>query len=99
MGFMLLGEILERIVKQEWATFCHAVVFARLGVSGLFYMSESGPTGSVSVDARQFAASEQDEWRGRVLRGGGPGEKAAGGGGGCPPPPPLPPPAGGRWGA
>jgi len=69
MGFMLLGEILERIVKQEWATFCHAVVFARLGVSGLFFMSESGPTGSVSVDGRRFAATEQDEWRGRLIRG------------------------------
>src|SRR5207245_5166710 len=73
MGFMLLGEILERIVKQEWATFCHAVVLARLCVSGLFFMSESGPTGGVSVDARRFAATEQDEWRGRRVRGGGPG--------------------------
>src|SRR2546422_4406589 len=89
LGFMLLGEILERIVKQEWATFCHAVVFARLGVAGLFYMSESGPTGGVSVDARRFAATEQDEWRGRVGRGGGPDEKRAGGGGGAPPPPAL----------
>jgi len=69
LGFMLLGEILERIVKQEWATFCHAVVLARLGVSGLFLMSESGPTGRVSVDARQFAATEQDDWRGRLIRG------------------------------
>jgi len=69
LGFMLLGEILERIVKQEWATFCHAVVLARLGVSGLFFMSESGPTGRVSVDARQFAATEQDDWRGRLIRG------------------------------
>ena len=69
LGFMLLGEILERIVKQEWATFCHTVVLARLGVSGLFFMSESGPTGGVSVDARRFAATEQDEWRGRLIRG------------------------------
>src|SRR5438445_5852509 len=69
MGFMLLGEILERIVKQEWATFCHAVVFARLGVAGLFFMSESGPTGGVSVDPRRFAAAEADEWRGRLIRG------------------------------
>src|SRR3989442_14013179 len=38
LGVMILGEILERIVKQEWATFCHSVVFARLGVSGLFFM-------------------------------------------------------------
>src|SRR5947208_17160683 len=66
---MLLGEILERIVKQEWVVFCHADVLARLGVSDLFYMSESGPTGGVSADARRFAATEQDEWRGRLIRG------------------------------
>src|SRR2546425_1669297 len=88
LGFMLLGEILERIVKQEWATFCHTVVLARLGVSGLFFMSESGPTGGVSVDARRFAATEQDEWRGRAGPGGGPGGEAAGAGGGGPPPRP-----------
>src|SRR5207244_4819025 len=82
LGFMLLGEILERIVKQEWATFCHAVVLARLGVSGLFFMSESGPTGVVSVDARRFAATEQDEWRGRRIRGGGHAEETAAMGGG-----------------
>src|SRR3989441_12617227 len=98
MGFMLLGEILERIVKQEWATFCHAVVFARLGVSGLFCMSESGPTGSVSVDPRRFAASEQDEWRGRGGAGGGRGAKGGGGGGGGPPPRPLRPGRGGGVG-
>src|SRR5256712_8249622 len=96
LGFMLLGEILERIVKQEWAAFCHADVLARLSVSGLFYMSESGPTGGVLVDARRFAATEQDEWRGRPVRGGGPHENAGGGGGGGPPPPPLRARVGGR---
>lgn len=69
LGFILLGEILERIIKQEWAAFCHAEVLARLGASGLFYVSERGPTGGVSVDARRFAATEQDEWRGRLIRG------------------------------
>src|SRR2546422_1763763 len=98
LGFMLLGEILERIVKQEWATFCHAVVLARLGVSGLFFMSESGPTGRVSVDARQFAATEQDDWRGPAVRGEGPGGKAAGVGGGGPHPRPLGPGGGGGGG-
>src|SRR5256712_3514642 len=89
LGFMLLGEILERIVKQEWAAFCHADVLARLSVSGLFYMSESGPTGGVSVDTRRFAATEQDEWRGRAVPGGGHHQDAAGAGGGAPHPPPL----------
>src|SRR2546426_2932249 len=86
LGFMLLGEILERIVKQEWAAFCHADVLARLSVSGLFYMSESGPTGGVSVDARRFAATEEDEWRGGPVPGGGAGGNAAGAGRGAPHP-------------
>jgi CubicO group peptidase (beta-lactamase class C family) len=69
LGFILLGEILERIVKQEWPAFCHGEVFPRLGVQGLFYMSEGSPTGGQSVANRQFAATEQDEWRGRMLCG------------------------------
>ncbi|MEK6603035.1 MAG: serine hydrolase domain-containing protein, partial [Nitrospirota bacterium] len=69
LGFILLGEILERIVKQEWAAFIHVVVFPRLGAQGLFYMSEGGPTSGMLVDARQFAATEQDDWRGRMIRG------------------------------
>jgi len=69
LGFILLGEILERIVKQEWAAFIHGTVWARLGSSDLFYMSETGPTGARSVANRQFAATERDDWRGRVIRG------------------------------
>ena len=37
LGFILLGEILERIVKQEWSTFCHGEVFPRLGVRPVLY--------------------------------------------------------------
>ncbi|TAL09509.1 MAG: class A beta-lactamase-related serine hydrolase [Nitrospirae bacterium] len=69
LGFILLGEILERIVKQEWAAFIHVVVWGRLGAQGLFYMSEGGPTSGMLVGARQFAATEQDDWRGRMIRG------------------------------
>ncbi len=69
LGFILLGEIVERIVKQEWAAFIHGAVFPRLGASDLFYMSESGPTGEVSLAGRRFAATEQDDWRGRIIRG------------------------------
>ncbi len=69
LGFILLGEIVERIVKQEWAAFCHGVVFPGLGARGLFYMSEDGPTGAVSVAGRRIAATEQDDWRGRMIRG------------------------------
>jgi CubicO group peptidase (beta-lactamase class C family) len=69
LGFILLGEIVERIVKQEWAAFIHVVMFPWLGAQGLFYMSEGGPTSGMLVGVRQFAATEQDDWRGRMIRG------------------------------
>jgi len=69
LGFILLGEVLERIVKREWSAFIHGEVLSRLGANDLFYMSERGPTGGASVPARQFAATEQDDWRGRIIRG------------------------------
>ena len=69
LGFMLLGEILERVTGEAWPMLCHDGVFSRLGVQGLFYMSEQGPTGGVSVRGLQFAATEEDGWRGRLLRG------------------------------
>ncbi|HEY3196932.1 MAG TPA: serine hydrolase domain-containing protein [Nitrospirales bacterium] len=69
LGFILLGEMLERVSGKDWASLCHEEVFPRLGFEGLFYMSETGPTGGVSISNRVFAATEQDEWRGRLLRG------------------------------
>ena len=69
LGFILLGEVLERVSRKDWADLCHGEVFPRLGLEGLFYMGEAGPTGGMSVRHRVFAATEQDEWRGRLLRG------------------------------
>jgi serine-type D-Ala-D-Ala carboxypeptidase len=69
LGFILLGEILERVSGKDWSALCHSEIFPRLGLKNLFYMSEAGPTGGVSVAGRSFAATEQDEWRGRLLRG------------------------------
>ena len=69
LGFILLGEILERVHGKDWSTLCQTEVFPRLSIDGLFYMTESGPTGPTSIAGRNFAATEQDEWRDRLLRG------------------------------
>ena len=69
LGFILLGEVLERVSRKDWADLCHGEVFQRLGLEGLFYMGEAGPTGGMSLRDRMFAATEQDEWRGHLLRG------------------------------
>jgi len=69
LGFIVLGEILERVSRKSWADLCHGEIFQRLGLDGLFYMAEAGPTGGTSLRQRVFAATEEDEWRGYLLRG------------------------------
>jgi CubicO group peptidase (beta-lactamase class C family) len=69
LGFILLGELLERVSGKDWGSLIHDQVFARLEIAGLFYMSEAGPTGAISIRDRRFAATELDPWRGRLLRG------------------------------
>src|SRR5207245_9829630 len=40
-----------------------------LGIQGLFYMTEQGRSDGIASKSEAFAATEQDQWRGRVLRG------------------------------
>jgi CubicO group peptidase (beta-lactamase class C family) len=69
LGFILLGELLERVTGKEWTSLYQGEVCSRLGVDGLFYMSETGPTEPMPLRPGIFAATEQDEWRGHLLRG------------------------------
>ena len=69
LGFILLGEVFERVTGKSWSALCHGEIFQRLGLDELFYISETGPTGGISLRHRIFAATEQDEWRGHLLRG------------------------------
>lgn len=68
LGFILLGEILERATGRDWLALCKEV-FSALGIQGLFYMTEQGRSDGIASKSEAFAATEQDQWRGRVLRG------------------------------
>lgn len=73
LGFMLLGWVVERVAGQPLAAFCRRRVYDRIGADELFFVeSGGGQVGGVAgrpVDLRRIAPTEEDPWRGRLLRG------------------------------
>ena len=62
LGFLLLGEILERLTGTPLDRLGAAEIFEPLGLAGLQY----NPTESLRP---RIAPTEEDEWRGTLLRG------------------------------
>ena len=73
LGFMLLGFLIVRLSGQSLAHFCRDRVYAPLGIDDLFFIRSSGsPVGAAGeshVDPGRIAPTEDDPWRGRLLRG------------------------------
>lgn len=72
LGFMLLGILIERIAGCSLASFCRDRVYARIGAERLFFIETGGaPAGGPAgrpIDLKLVAPTEDDSWRGRVLR-------------------------------
>ena len=64
LGIFLLGEILERVAGETLDAFAERRLFAPLGMSHTGFL----PLAS-GVDPARIAPTENDPWRGRVLRG------------------------------
>ena len=63
LGFILLGDLIERVSAQPLDRFCHGEVFRPLGLKRTFYIKTgSHPRG-------KFAATERSEWRRRIVIG------------------------------
>jgi CubicO group peptidase (beta-lactamase class C family) len=62
LGLILLGEILERVAGQDLETFAKERIFGPLGMKDTVY--RPGPE-----RLARTAPTENDPWRGRVLRG------------------------------
>jgi CubicO group peptidase (beta-lactamase class C family) len=62
LGEILLGEVLERVAGQDLESFARERIFAPLG------MKDSGFNPPAALRPR-IAPTEDDPWRGRVLRG------------------------------
>lgn len=72
-GFLLLGCIVERLAGRSLASFCRERVYARIAAEPLFFLEQgaviAGDPARRQVDRRRVAPTEEDAWRGRVLRG------------------------------
>jgi CubicO group peptidase (beta-lactamase class C family) len=73
LGFILLGFLVERVTGMTLAEYCRQRVYDRVGAGELFFIeSEGGQVGRPAgdpADPLRIAATEQDPWRGRLLRG------------------------------
>ncbi|MBI4402219.1 MAG: serine hydrolase [Nitrospirae bacterium] len=73
LGFMLLGHWVERLAGCSLASFCRERIYARIGAAPLFFIEKGRIMADGSegrpVDLRLVAPTEDDAWRGRVLRG------------------------------
>ncbi|HKW86274.1 MAG TPA: serine hydrolase domain-containing protein [Nitrospiraceae bacterium] len=72
LGFMLLGLLVERLTASSLAFYCRERVHGPLGAEPLFFIETvtSFPAGPCDPPSNfhSVAATENDPWRGRVLR-------------------------------
>lgn len=67
LGYMVLGFVVERITNQSLADFCQSRLFGRLHASPLGYRGQH--INEKMALQEECAPTEQDPWRGRLLRG------------------------------
>lgn len=69
LGFMLLGLVVERRAGCPLDTYCRERVHAPMGARPLFFVRQDGAAVGEPNDRGQVAPTEEDAWRGRMLRG------------------------------
>lgn len=67
LGYMVLGFVVERNTNQSLADFCQSRLFGRLHASPLGYRGQH--INEKMGLQEECAPTEQDPWRGRILRG------------------------------
>ena len=70
LGFILLGEAVERLTGKLLNRFCHDEVFAPMGLSSTFFVDIGRPSSEPRPHAvHTLAATEDCPWRGKILCG------------------------------
>ncbi|MBQ27141.1 MAG: serine hydrolase [Nitrospiraceae bacterium] len=69
LGFILLTELVETISRKNFGEFCLSRIFNPLATVNTFFVAPTGPVCSLPAKDRVYAATEDDQWRGRVLFG------------------------------
>jgi CubicO group peptidase (beta-lactamase class C family) len=72
LGFMLLGFAVERLAGCSLAAYCGERIYDPIGAGPLFFIGRHGvPIGGAKgrpADLTRVAPTEEDDWRGRMLR-------------------------------
>jgi CubicO group peptidase (beta-lactamase class C family) len=68
LGYMVLGFVVERITNQTLADFCRSRIFDPLQASPLGYRGQTSNK-EMGSQIEEYAPTEQDPWRGRLLQG------------------------------
>lgn len=69
LGYLLLGFIIERYAGASLATLCRERIFSPLHIAHLCYVNFRGEPEGGEVNPDDVAPTEQDAWRGRLVRG------------------------------
>lgn len=66
LGFMVLGEIVERCVGTSLAAYCRRRIYEPLGISSLAF---PGCEEAITADPTRIVPTERERWRNRLLCG------------------------------
>jgi serine-type D-Ala-D-Ala carboxypeptidase len=72
LGFILLGLMIERVTRVSLSRYCRERIYQPLGVQHLMFVPTINGPGRVDGDhvtLDSIAPTEDDRWRGRVIRG------------------------------
>jgi serine-type D-Ala-D-Ala carboxypeptidase len=70
LGFILLGLMIERVTSFSLARYCRERIYQPLGIQRLLFVPTNGRGGVEGpVTVESIAPTEDDRWRGRLLRG------------------------------
>jgi CubicO group peptidase (beta-lactamase class C family) len=69
LGFILLGEIIEKVTQKSLDKFCEERIFTPLKMRDTFFLPLYTDHQIRVVKTRNIASTENCPWRGRVLRG------------------------------
>lgn len=69
LGFMVLGEIAERVTGEPFDRYCEREIFVPLGMRSTFFVDLKPGAKAPPVGPERIAPTSRCPWRGRVLRG------------------------------
>ena len=69
LGFILLGEVIEKVTQKSLDQFCEERIFVPLKMKDTFFLPLYTERQKYILKNRKIAATEDCPWRGRVLRG------------------------------